>query len=229
MFPALRKEEYEEATSGRPGFGRRLCGVLLHPYRADAGQRAFGRWRRHVDSGQSDGTTHRCWSGRIARGCHRNLEITAGQRDLCERTNLALRAECSCGLRVRNVFQQGRIMSGDSIAPIACSLGPGELNDRQERIADLARRSLIHQHREGRALTLRYTRSAAAELRELVALEKECCAFLEFHLQEAHDAIELRITAPREAEALAEELFGHFDAPSRARGCNNECTCTGRS
>ncbi|BEP52032.1 hypothetical protein [Variovorax sp. V116] len=133
-------------------------------------------------------------------------------------------------LRLRDHYQQGgRIMSGESTPPIACSLRPSELNARQERIASLARRSLLHQRQDGRTLTVRYARSASRELRELVALERECCAFLQFRLHEDSDAIELQITAPHEAEASAALLFSAFVAtPSGNRGCNSACTCTGQ-
>jgi hypothetical protein len=125
--------------------------------------------------------------------------------------------------------QAGGIMSTDSTPPMACSLRPGEFNARQERIASLARRSLLHQHQDGRTLTVRYARSVSMELRELVTLERECCAFLQFQLHEDGDAIELQITAPREAEASAAPLFSAFIAtPAGNRGCSSACTCTGQ-
>lgn len=117
-------------------------------------------------------------------------------------------------------------MINEPTPPIACALEPNALSARQEGIVSLAHRSLIHQHRDGSTLTVRYGRSASAELQKLVALEQECCAFLQFELREQADAIELRIVAPREAEAFAEQLFGAFVAtPSSNRGCSSACTC----
>lgn len=89
------------------------------------------------------------------------------------------------------------------------------------------RRDLLQRHREGDTLTMRFARAASAELRALVALEQECCAFARFELRELDDAIELRIAAPREAQALLEELFGGVSASSSTRGCNSACTCAG--
>jgi hypothetical protein len=156
------------------------------------------------------------------------VEVATRGYELRNRVGHGLRYKFHRRLRLRDLHQQGgRIMSGESPPPIACSLRPSELNARQEQIASLARRSLLHQRQDGRTLTVRYARSASRELRELVALEQECCACLQFQLHEDSDGIELQITAPREAEASAALLFSAFVAtPSGNRGCNSACTCT---
>ncbi len=66
----------------------------------------------------------------------------------------------------------------NSTEPIACTLGTDELKARFDRISELARQHLLAQRREGGALNLLYASAAAPELKEIIALEQACCAFL---------------------------------------------------
>jgi hypothetical protein len=97
-------------------------------------------------------------------------------------------------------------------APIACTLGPDDLTARLDRIAQLARQHLLAQRQDGAALQLLYSADAAAELKDIVALEQQCCAFLKFELAERAKVVELTITAPTEAGEFAGLLFEHFSA-----------------
>ena len=113
-------------------------------------------------------------------------------------------------------------------APIACTLGPNDLKARLDRIAQLAQQHLLAQRREGPALHLLYAREAAAQLKDIVALERECCAFLNFELAERAKVVELTITAPAEASEFAGVLFEHFSASAVAAAgprCVASCGC----
>ena len=96
-----------------------------------------------------------------------------------------------------------------SSIPIACTLAPGALEERATRFAALNRRSLRSIARGPGTLTLTYATEAGPELRQLVHLERECCAFLTFQLsRDGDDAIQLGVAAP-DAEG-AEHLFTPF-------------------
>ena len=86
---------------------------------------------------------------------------------------------------------------------IACTLTSAELRARRDRVTVLAERSL--RARDGSRLVF----DAAAEpaLRELVALEAECCPFLTLDLRRAGDELVLTITGPDEAAPIIAELL----------------------
>lgn len=107
--------------------------------------------------------------------------------------------------------------AGDSTAlAIACTLSAGDLKQRVVGIRDLARRSLLSSRRESLRLHLIYGPEALEEVRDLIARETECCAFLGFDLRDDGREVALTITAPVAATAAADELFAHF-APELAR------------
>lgn len=114
--------------------------------------------------------------------------------------------------------------------PIACTLGTDDLKARLDRIAELARQHLLTQRQEGGALHLLYASAAAPELKEIVSLEQECCAFLKFELAERARVVELTITAPPDAGEFAGVLFEHFSASAEAAvapRCSTACGCRG--
>jgi hypothetical protein len=86
---------------------------------------------------------------------------------------------------------------------IACTLTSAELRARRAHIAAIVRRSL--RSREGERLV--FDPAAEPALRELVALEAECCPFLTLDLRPAGDGLELTVTAPSEAAPVIAELF----------------------
>jgi hypothetical protein len=61
---------------------------------------------------------------------------------------------------------------------------------------------------------------------ELVDQERQCCAFLQFDLHQAPDAVHLDITAPAEAGEFAPLLYAHFigQAALPDCGCNPSCS-----
>jgi len=100
-------------------------------------------------------------------------------------------------------------------APIACTLETGDFKERTASIRDLARRSLRHASRAPLTLTLTYAAEALDEVQDLVAMERRCCAFLDFDLRNDGRSVVLIITAPESARDAADIIFDHF-APELA-------------
>ncbi|MCZ8548171.1 hypothetical protein OOJ09_28685 [Mesorhizobium qingshengii] len=99
--------------------------------------------------------------------------------------------------------------------PIACTLDAGDFKERAAGILDLARRSLRHASRTPLTLSLTYEPKALDDIRDLVAKEKTCCAFLTFDLTNDARGVFLTITAPQSAADSADLLFESF-APELA-------------
>jgi hypothetical protein len=105
---------------------------------------------------------------------------------------------------------------------IACTLAPGELEDRLAWISALTRDALCRHERHDLVLDLRYAPEAAERVREMVRKEQACCSFLFFDLHEEPNEIRLTITAPETARGAADMMFEQFvaGAPmSSACGC----------
>ena len=98
--------------------------------------------------------------------------------------------------------------------PIACTLAPGDYQDRLRWIAGLVRGALLGFERDDLRLVLRYAPEAADRVRELVRREQRCCAFLTFDLRDSPNQVELTIGAPEEARAALDTLFGQFLGPN---------------
>ena len=98
-------------------------------------------------------------------------------------------------------------MSPDT--PIACSLNAEELPRRLAEKRAIGADALLEV--DGGALRFRNDETTRARLEEIVAAESECCGFLTFDLRATGDELELRITAPEGADALADDLVGAFE------------------
>ena len=101
---------------------------------------------------------------------------------------------------------------GHDTEPIACILDPQRLQERLTVIRSLARHALLESSRDGLTLRLRYARNAAAAVRRMVLLERGCCAFLRFSVEERDDGVEVTIAAPEQAREAADPLFEAFTA-----------------
>ena len=108
--------------------------------------------------------------------------------------------------------------------PIVCALDGGSFKDRMVWIADLNARALKGARRHDLRLELQYAPSAIADVRQMIAQEQECCAFLSFELTEGHNALKLVITAPDAAREAAETVFGPFQEKTPQAAA---CGCTG--
>ena len=95
----------------------------------------------------------------------------------------------------------------------------------------MTRANLLSHRRAGQQLRLSYRPEAAEELREIVALERTCCAVLDFDVQENDTGVVLTITAPPHAEESAEGLFSQFTPGPKQQpsmtgcGCSSERSC----
>jgi hypothetical protein len=92
--------------------------------------------------------------------------------------------------------------------PIACSLSPGEMQQRGREIEALAREALVDGERGERSVRLRYRRSDAvqAALLDLVRRESACCPFLSFAVREDETLLTLDISGPPEAAAVLDAI-----------------------
>jgi hypothetical protein len=86
---------------------------------------------------------------------------------------------------------------------LACSLPSAELRARRAEVSAIARTWL--RSRDGGRLS--FAPAAEPALRELVALEAECCPFLTLDLRRAGDAVQLTVTGPAGAAPIIAELF----------------------
>lgn len=94
--------------------------------------------------------------------------------------------------------------------PIACTLSLAEMGPRLTRIRQLTLDHLRSHQLDGVTLHLHYDPSAAVELAEIVELERQCCAFLDFSLTAQDSQIRLEITAPADQATNARWLFSQF-------------------
>ena len=116
-------------------------------------------------------------------------------------------------------------MSTAEPMPIACALGPAEMAPRLARIRQLTQVHLRSHRLEGSTLRLTYHGTAAAEVEQIVALERECCAFLDFNLGRAGDDVELVIVGPERAGSDAKWLFSQFLPEAQVEAQAQGCSC----
>ncbi|KUO16216.1 heavy metal-responsive transcriptional regulator [Streptomyces dysideae] len=94
-------------------------------------------------------------------------------------------------------------------APVACTLGGAELGERTEQwqtlIGRAERRETIP---DGLRLVFPAGADLAAEVAALAAAEQSCCAFFDFTLRLAPDALQLDVRAPQSAAGMLADLFG---------------------
>jgi hypothetical protein len=98
--------------------------------------------------------------------------------------------------------------------PAACSLGARELQRRLMAITETGASSLISRNIEGGRHILRFRASETTrrQLKGIVVAEAECCPFLDLSLSDEGDELVLSIAAPKDAQAVADELAGAFSA-----------------
>ena len=86
--------------------------------------------------------------------------------------------------------------------PIACTLTAGDQVTRRDEWVSMLARST---GRDGNKL--RFPRSVATDLADLVAREVECCAFFTFRMTVAREELVLEVDAPPEADELVAALL----------------------
>ncbi len=102
-------------------------------------------------------------------------------------------------------------------APLACSLGQDDLADRQRRWHALADRAIIDVAWTDRGMRLRFRAEPGveAELHDLAALERDCCAFADWAVVTDGEAfaIDVRGTSA-ESVPVVQEMFTGLAAAS---------------
>lgn len=93
--------------------------------------------------------------------------------------------------------------------PIACTLTAADLAARKHDLAAFARDRLLSRAPipNGERLVFRLSQDTEQRLREAIAAEAACCAFLRFDLRVTGAAIEIDVTGPDEAGPIVAELF----------------------
>jgi hypothetical protein len=92
--------------------------------------------------------------------------------------------------------------------PIACTLSAAEQDERCRAARGLAARWLLDWAETASGASLRFDAEAEGPLKELIAAESQCCAFLGFDLRRRDGALSLEIEGPQEARPIVFELFG---------------------
>ena len=93
--------------------------------------------------------------------------------------------------------------------PIACTLTPDAMTDRMAFIDALTTDALVERERieDGVRVRLRDAPGVEGRVRELIAAESKCCAFLTLELERADGELVLDITGPSEARPVIDEFF----------------------
>jgi hypothetical protein len=97
--------------------------------------------------------------------------------------------------------------------PVACSLKQEDLAERRERWRRLTDQALRLPESTARGVRLRFRAlpGVAAELDDLVAAERECCAFADWSLERADGELVLTVSAGGEGAPAIRELFASLD------------------
>jgi hypothetical protein len=101
--------------------------------------------------------------------------------------------------------------------PIACTLTGNDYRERLAWIAQLNRDGLRSHRRGATSLELLFDAAVGDRVHQLVKREAECCAFLQFAVDESPDHVRVTVTVPEPAREMADELFAPFlpSAPGR--------------
>lgn len=117
-------------------------------------------------------------------------------------------------------------MAPEKAAPIACTLGSGELTARLGGIAALNTRFLRDHRIHDLQLELHYDGQAREQVLQRVRAEQACCAFLTFEARDEPGAVRVLIRAPEAACAAAATVFEHFlrKVPAPPSGKSGDAT-----
>jgi hypothetical protein len=88
--------------------------------------------------------------------------------------------------------------------PIACTLSSEDLRDRAGAWSKLMGSGLVKRDAVAGGIRLSAAPGGAAALLELIELERECCAWIQFEVREG--AV-VTLTAEGEGEAVLTEMF----------------------
>jgi hypothetical protein len=88
--------------------------------------------------------------------------------------------------------------------PIACTLSAEDLRDREGAWGKLLASGLVRRDAVPGGIRLTAEPGAAASLLELIELERDCCAWIQF---EVRNAAVVTMTADADGEAVLAEMF----------------------
>lgn len=108
---------------------------------------------------------------------------------------------------------------------IACTLDGAALQRRLAWIRRVTDRHLLSHRLDGTVLRLTYRGAALSDLEQIVAQERDCCAFMRYSLERLPDAVMLTIDAPRGAGTDARWLFEQFQPSEQLRVSGKGCGC----
>lgn len=103
-----------------------------------------------------------------------------------------------------------KISGPDAGGDIACGLGTEGAAGQAERWRRLGREGGLGRAETADGLEVRFRgdRAAERELRDLVAVESECCAWARWDVGRAGDELVLRVTSTPEGAAALHAMFG---------------------
>lgn len=116
-------------------------------------------------------------------------------------------------------------MEQHSASAPSCSLDAHSFRKRVAWIAAFHARALVSQQRLGRRLVLTYAKGSGAEVADMVARERDCCAFLDFDCRATDAGVVLTITVPEDQAENADALLAPFDGrdAGEAASCCGAC------
>ena len=93
--------------------------------------------------------------------------------------------------------------------PAACTLTSDAAAERRLAWQALADHALIEQRETECGVTLSYSAASGiqAKLRELVALEADCCAFADWRVERRGDRVVLEVTASEDSVDALQAMF----------------------
>jgi hypothetical protein len=93
--------------------------------------------------------------------------------------------------------------------PIVCTLRPAQYTNRTAQLRGLADEALLSREPIAHGERLIFAPGGETErnLREAVAAEASCCAFLRMDLRAGNKGLVLDITGPHDAKPIIAELF----------------------
>jgi hypothetical protein len=104
-------------------------------------------------------------------------------------------------------------------APIACDLTSGDLADQRERWQRLGEQALAgrEQTADGLRIAFRAGDGVEAELRALVAVETECCAWADWRVEPGPEQVVLDVRATGDGVPALHNMFTTLQAAPRTR------------
>ena len=108
------------------------------------------------------------------------------------------------------VETESRDRVSESESALTCTLTSKELRDRSNRVRALIAKGVLKTEEVDDGFIVTFKKGLGKEIAEFIELERECCAFFEFHLKfSANDGpIVLSVRGPEGSKAFSSKLFG---------------------